>query len=139
MSRLAALIVVLVLAVAPAAAIADVASPFAPLETAPTQTTTTIPPAPPPTSSGGGGLGDRGAALLGIAGAVVVVGIGLFIARDARRSAPKKRARVHSAIANPDAEARSTPGSRGRVSRPSAKRRKPSPAERKRRKRARGR
>ncbi|MCW2954911.1 MAG: hypothetical protein JWQ48_4081 [Conexibacter sp.] len=140
MSRLAALIVVLALAATPAAALALDSNPFLPQGTPQQQPAPAQPaPAPPPSSNGnGGGLGNSGAALLGIAGALVVVGIGLLIARDARKSTPKRR-RVHSAITNPDADARRTPGARGRATRAPAKRRKPSPAERRRRKRGRAR
>jgi hypothetical protein len=138
MSRLAALIVVLALAVAPAAALAQDSNPFLQQGT-PQQAPAQPVPAPPPSShDNGGGLGDSGAALLGIAGALVVVGIGVLIARDARKSAPKRR-RVHSAITNPDADDRRTPGARGRATRAPGKRRKPSPAERRRRKRGRAR
>jgi hypothetical protein len=139
MSRLAALTVVLALAAAPAAALAQDSNPFLQQGTPQQQAPAQPAPAPPPTShDNGGGLGDSGAALLGVAGALVVVGIGVLIARDARKSAPKRR-RVHSAITNPDAEDRRTPGARGRATRAPAKRRKPSPAERRRRKRGRAR
>lgn len=117
-SRLAALIAVLALAAVPATALAQ-SNPFLQQQQRALQTPTQaqLPPAPPPTQSSGGGLGNRGAILLGIAGAVVVIGIGLLIARDARKSVPKRR-RTHTALANPDADARRTPGSRGRATRP---------------------
>jgi hypothetical protein len=119
-------------------------NPFLPQQqapSAPAQTTAT--PAPPPsnTNSGGGGLGDTGAILLGVVGGVVVLGIGIWIARDARSSAPKP-AKPRVTRTEPDVERQkrlAAPGARGRARRSPARGRKPSAAERRRRKRGRAR
>ena len=86
MRRLAALLVVLVFLAVPASALAQ-SDPFGPLP----QSAPTPAPTPEPADSGLGGDVGR-ATLFSIAGALalVFVGIGVMIARDARRSLPSE-------------------------------------------------
>jgi hypothetical protein len=69
---------------------------------------------------------------------VLIGGIWFAISRDARRNAPR-RERVHSARVNPDVDDRRTPGQAGLHRPKSPRHRKPSRAERERRKRGRAR
>jgi len=99
MVRLAIALVVLALAVPAAAAFAQ-SSPFSPLPIAPTQTPA---PTPAPTASSTSGLQDTGTRTLYVIGAallVAFVAIGVWIARDARRSIPQHHRGRH-AMAEP--------------------------------------
>jgi hypothetical protein len=132
--RIAAGLLGVALALSPAAAIAQgPPNPLAP--GIPAAPVTTPPPTPTvanqPTTSSPGGSGLSGGAAIGIAiGAIVLlVGISLFIWRDARRRAPVKH---HAAHADAGIGVRS--GSK-RAPKP----RKLSPAERRRRKRGKAR
>lgn len=141
MHRFVALIaVVAALVVFPAAALAQ-DNPFVPDtgQPAPQQNT---PPPPAPVNEDSGDDGDMGPGVVigvGIAVVALIGGIWFAITRDARRNAPGHR-RVHTARTEPDAEARATPGSRGRhPTRSSPRGRKHSRQEQARRKRGRAR
>ena len=119
----------------PHVALGQSANPFSPglPQSAPTvQSAPTAPPVRVPsstTSTGGGGLSGGGAVAIAIGAIVVLGGISFFIWRDARRRAP---VRQRAAAATAEAGGRSG-------SKPRAKPRKLSPAERRRRKRGRAR
>lgn len=118
----------------PSAALAQGTNPLQPGFPQPSvsvpTTTTATPTATASSTSSGAGSGFTGSSALIIAiGAIVVLGgISLFIWRDARRRAPVRH----------HAEGDSATGRRS-GSKPRAKPRKPSPAERRRRKRGRAR
>lgn len=99
----------------------------------PTSSTPTVVPSPSQgtATSGSSGLSSTGVALVVIGALALLVGISLFIWRDARRRAPVK-AGARGAL--DDDDRRSKPGSK-RQQKP----RKLSPAERRRRKRGRAR
>ncbi len=122
---------------APAYAQGGSTSPFSPgLPQAPATTSTparTNPILTNPTtttSSGGSGLSSSSTAAIAIGAIIVLGGISVFIWRDARRRAPVRH-RAAAATAGPE---RAHPGSKARP-----KPRKPSPVERRRRKRGRAR
>jgi len=88
--RIAALTAALVLALT--AAPAGAQSPFSPLPSQPatTQQTTTQATPNSTTSGSGGGLATWAGILIVAGGVAVIVAIGMYIARDARRRAPLK-------------------------------------------------
>jgi hypothetical protein len=142
MSRLIALAALLLaFGAAPAMAQAP-ANPFSSQTPAQPQSNQLPTPAPEDHSDHGDGTGPG----LTIAIAAIVVlligGIWWAITRDARVHAPK-RSRHHTAVTEPDANARATPGSRGRHQHRSpnagGRRRRLSKQERERRKRGRAR
>jgi hypothetical protein len=100
MARLA-LVLTLISLLAPAATAVAQDNPFTPLPPAtPTPAST---PAPAPTANTSSGLGDTGTTMLYMIGAallVAFVAIGLWIARDARRSLPQHHRGRHM-IAEP--------------------------------------
>jgi hypothetical protein len=125
-----ALAVSLALACAlPAAAVAQQGNPFGPLPqnsaTVPSTTTTTAPPVvQTTTTAGSSSVSGAGVAAIAVGAIIMLVGISFYIWRDARKRAPvKDRATVDTAAG----------------SKPRAKSRKLSPAERRRRKRGRAR
>jgi hypothetical protein len=141
MPRFVALIAVVAALVAfPAAALAQ-DNPFVPDagQPAPQQNT---PPPPAPVDEDGGDDGDMGGGVVigvGIAVVALIGGIWFAITRDARNAVPQHR-RPHTARAEPDADARATPGSRGRhATRAAPRGRKHSKQEQARRKRGRAR
>jgi len=140
MHRLVALIaVVAALAASPAAALAQ-DNPFLPDagQQAP-QVDSPPPPAPvEERSSDDGDLGTGVAIAVAAIVVLVIAGIWYAITRDARQAAPS-RARPHTARSEPDADARATPGARGRHPARAARGRKLSRQEQKRRKRGRAR
>ena len=108
----------------------SIASPFSPgipPSQAQQPTTTTAAPVITTTTPSGGALSGSSAVAIGVGALVVLAAISLFIWRDARRRAPvRQRAAALAA------------GDGGRTgSKPRAKPRKLSPAERRRRKRGR--
>jgi hypothetical protein len=106
-------------------------SPGVPQSTGAAPTTATAPAIAPTvsTTSTGGGLSGSNAVIIGVGAIIVLVGISLFIWRDARRRAPvRHRAATEAATAASRAAAKAR-----------AKPRKLSPAERRRRKRGRAR
>jgi len=112
---------------APAVAVAQ--SPLSPgLPALPTPTTTTAAPVTTTSSSGGSSFSGSDAIAIAIGAVALLVGISYFIWRDARRRAPKRGHNVTTA---------GTTARAGTKQRP--KQRKPSPAERRRRKRGRAR
>jgi hypothetical protein len=122
----------LTLGLAPAGAGAQggTSNPFAPglpsaPATTPTATTSTVTPIT--TSTSGGGLGGGSVIAIAIGAIVLLGGISLFIWRDARRRAPVRHAHGDAGV-----------GARS-GSKPRAKPRKLSSAERRRRKRGRAR
>jgi hypothetical protein len=140
MARLVALVAVVALAATPAAALAQ-ENPFLPQQPqqqAPPDPVAPVAPAPPSTSGGGDGFSSGAALLVGAIVVALIGGIWIAIARDARASAPRRQRR-HSARVNPDADDRRTPGAAGRHRSKPPRHRKPSRAERKRRKRGRAR
>ena len=89
-ARFATLLAVLCLA-APAAAVAQ-DNPFAPIpQPAPQQPTVTGDPNADPLADEDDGLGETQQLLIGLAGFVLLVGIGWLIVRDARTRAPVER------------------------------------------------
>ncbi len=143
MSKLALALIALSLAApAPAAAATATTSPlnlpgttnpFSPgLPAAPvTTTTSTTTPVITTSTSSGGGISGTDAILIAIGALIVLVGVSVFIWRDARRHAPAKVAGSASATGILD-------GARSGSKAP-PKPRKLSPAERRRRKRGRAR
>jgi len=116
--------------VALAAAPSNPFAPGIPQQGQPTVSTPAATPTVVGTSAGSSdsGLSGTDAALIGIGAIVILVGISLFIWRDARRRAPVRAA------------AAAAGGAGGRAgSKPKPKPRKLSPAERRRRKRGRAR
>lgn len=115
MHRLVALLAVFAaLLTAPAAAFAQEANPFAPNSGQQAPQTNQPPPAAPveDRKSDDGDLSSSVAIGIGVIVVVLIGGIWFAITRDARQAAPERR-RSHTAITEPDAEARATPGSRG--------------------------
>lgn len=102
-SRSAALLAtVLSLALLLPVAAAVAQSPFNPLPSSPT-TTQTVTPTVTTNSTDTGGLSDSVALIGVIIGIIVVTLIGVFIARDARRRAPKRGTDpFHSQEVTPD-------------------------------------
>lgn len=100
-TALAALLAAALLA--PAAAVAQ--TPFQPLPAAPPQQTT---PAAPAQGTGDDGITPLQQGLLIFAGIALVLGIGIAIARDARRNAPAERPPIPGGVtaATPDGERR---------------------------------
>lgn len=132
------LLLVAAFAATPAGALAQ-DNPFLPDPSAPQQQQPVAPPPPAPVDDDDDGDLSPAAAI-GI-GAIVVAligGIWFAISRDARRHTPR-RERVHSARVNPDVDDRRTPGQAGLHRPKSPRHRKPSRAERERRKRGRAR
>ena len=134
--RAAALVSVAVMLTALVPALAVASSPSNPLSPglpnipAPTPTATT--PAVVPvttTSTTGGSVSSTDAIAIAIGAVALLAGISFFIWYDARRRAPKRSRHV----------AATTPSSRPATKKPIPKSRKPSPAERRRRKRGRAR
>lgn len=146
MTRFVALLLTILLAAlaaTPSAALAQ-DNPFAP-GNGQQQQAPSLPQGPPPpapvddSSNDGDGLTPAVGIAIGVVVLALIGGIWFAITRDARQAAPERR-RVHTARTEPDAEARATPGSRGRHhTRSSGRRRKPSKQEQKRRKRGRAR
>ena len=99
MRRLVPLLVVLALFAAPAAAVAQ-DNPFAP---PPVDPNATVPPSPTPTATPDNSLASTGTKTLYVIGGgllVLFVGIGVWIARDARRALPESR-RGEPVVAGP--------------------------------------
>jgi hypothetical protein len=116
--------------VMPAVAVAQqgLGNPFGPLPqntgTVPGTTTSAPPVAPTTTTAGTSSVSGAGIAAIAVGAIVVLVGISLFIWRDARKRAPVKEGVVAAG---------------GGGSKPRPKSRKLSPAEKRRRKRGRAR
>jgi hypothetical protein len=131
--RSAALVSVAVLlgALVPTVAVAqspsNPLSPALPAISTPTPTTPTVTPVQT-TSTTGGGLTSTDAIIIAIGAGGLLVGISVFIWRDARKRAPKRGHNVTTAGTESRAATKKPP-----------KPRKPSPAERRRRKRGRAR
>ncbi|MDO8186211.1 hypothetical protein Q5424_03785 [Conexibacter sp. JD483] len=146
MIRLAALLAVATLAVAPAAATAqalnDPLSPLQGQQQAPISPQPNQPPAPAPVENrdDGDGSGPGVAIAIAVITVALIGGIWFAITRDARQHAPKRNRR-HTARTDPTAEELATPGSRGRHRTRAAPRttRRHSKQEQKRRKRGRAR
>jgi hypothetical protein len=137
---LLAVSLVAVLAAAPAGALAQ-DNPFLPDQSQPQQQQQQpVTPAPPPPddSNDDGDLSPLAVLAIGAAVVLLIGGIWVVISRDARRHAPR-RDRRHSAVTNPGADERSAPGAAGLHKPKSPRHRKPSRAERERRKRGRAR
>jgi len=98
---IAALTVTALLALPVAPAVAQ-QTPFAPLPSEPT-TATTPTTTTQTTTSSSGGIKTWQALLIVAGGVVVIVGIGLFIARDARRRAPISAGDSEAAHLDPSA------------------------------------
>lgn len=99
MRRLLPLLLVLSLLALPAAAVAQ-SNPFAP---PPIDPNATVPPSPTPTATPNSSLSSTGSTTLYIIGGallVLFVGIGVWIARDARRALPESR-RGEPVVAGP--------------------------------------
>jgi hypothetical protein len=128
MARLVALIAVAALVVAPAPALAQ-GNPFAP---PPVPEQPIVPqPAPAPERPGDDNLSSGEMVAIALALLVGLTLLGVLIVRDARRRVPR-RERRHAAVG-------ADGGGGRRATRPAPRGRKPSPAERKRRKRGRAR
>lgn len=130
MTRLVALVAVVALVATPAPALAQQGNPFAP---PPVPEQPIVPPsAPAPEQPGGDDFSSGEMALVALALLLGLTALGALIIRDARRRVPR-RDRRHTAVSDPDGT-----GAR-RGTRAAPRGRKPSPAERKRRKRGRAR
>ena len=142
MTRLVALIAVVAALVAPPAAALAQQNPFLQedqqQQQAPSLQEGPPPPAPVEARDDGDGMSPAVGIALGVAVLLVIGGIWFAITRDARQAAPERR-RAHTARTEPDAQMRSSPGSRGRHHTRSTRHRKPSRKERERRKRGRAR
>jgi len=99
---IAALTVTALLALPVAPAVAQ-QTPFAPLPSEPTTATTPTTTTTQTTTSSSGGIKTWQALLIVAGGVVVIVGIGLFIARDARRRAPISAGDSEAAHLDPSA------------------------------------
>jgi hypothetical protein len=128
--RLAVMALVALLAL-PAGALAQqgLANPLSPglpqnQGSVPTTTTSTPPAVPTTTTAGTSSVSGTGIAAIAVGAIIILVGISLFIWRDARRRAPVKQRVATAAVGG---------------SKPRPKPRKLSPAERRRRKRGRAR
>jgi hypothetical protein len=144
MIRLAALLAAATLAVAPAAASAQLNDPFSPpvQQQAPAAPQPNQPPTPAPVEDrdDGDGSGPGVAIAIGLITVALIGGIWFAITRDARQHTPRRGGK-HNARTEPTADELATPGSRGRHHTRAAPRsaRRHSKQEQKRRKRGRAR